>query len=54
MALAEVMIGQTIGVPHQVQVKESPNLIKLEIPIIGVFGGGKNLFKILTQKFQAL
>ena len=54
MALAEVMIGQTIGVPHQVQVKESPNLIKLETPIIGVFGGGKNLLKITTLKFLLL
>ena len=39
MVLVEIIIGQTIGVPHQVLNKEFLNRTKLEPLIIGEFGG---------------
>ena len=54
MGFLEIMIGQTIGVLHQVQKKEFLNLIKLETLIIGAFGGVKNPLKITILKFLHL
>ena len=50
----EIIIGQIIGLLHQVHQMGFQNLIKQEIHIIGEFGGVKSLLKISTLKYHHL
>ena len=54
MVLVEIIIGQTIGVPHQALKKEFLNRTKLETLITGEFGGEKNLLITIILGFLHL